>query len=356
MKRLAVAAAMVVAFNCQAQSAATFIAPSPLGIVLTVGTWINDIGSRNKVYLVQVKGIGRTEAEARKEGFKVAVENAVGTLVLSESQVTNQDVARRDIIEYSSGFVTKYTVLEKQQHEGQAVVFMDVYVSESKIANRLMNKSENLSIVEGSQLHATVSTLQNQTRNGDKVISAVLNDYPSKAFNILNQPVSLVRNQDRTISIHIPYTMEWNKDYLRSLGEAISRTNEGVDYYNRSGAYRIVVREGNRFTGKSWDTWTADRKRYDQFFIAMDNQPKIKVSVTNAANRVVYEKCVDAVDPFVELVDNRVVIEGSVKTSNRKIIAPGIDERMLPEMTRLNLSVVRSCAPDRAFAQAARIE
>lgn len=356
MKRLTAVAAVILALNCEAQTAINLLAPSPVGIVLSVGTWIHEINSRSRVYLVQVKGIGRTEAEARKEGFKVAVENAIGTLVLSESQISNQEVSRRDIIEYSSGFVSKYTVLEKQQHQGQVIVFMDVYVSESKIANRLMNKSENVSVVEGNQLYATVSTLQNQTRNGDRVIDAVLNDYPSKAFNIQNQPVSLVRNQDRTISIHIPYTMQWNKDYVRSLGEAISITNEGVDYYSRSGAYRIVVREGSVMFGKTWDTWTADRKRYDQFFTAMDNQPKIKVSVTNAANRVVYEKCVDVVDPFVELVDNRVVIEGSAKTSGKKIIAPGIDERMLPEMTRLNLSVVRSCMPDRAFAQAARIE
>jgi hypothetical protein len=355
MKQLTAVAAVILTLNCQAQTALNLITPSPVGIVLSVGTWMYEMNSRSRVYLVQVKGMGRTEAEARKEGFKVAVENAVGTLVLSETQVTNQDVARRDIIEYSSGYVSKYTVLEKQQHQGQVVVFMDVYVSESKIANRLMNKSENVSVVEGNQLYATVSTLQNQTRNGDRVIEAVLNDYPSKAFNIQNQTISLVRNQDRTISIHIPYTMQWNKDYIYSLGEAISRTNEGVSYSNRSSAYRIVVREGSIMFGKTWDTWTADRKRYDQFFIAMDNQPKIKVSVMNAANRVVYEKCVDAVDQFVELVDNRVVIEGSVKTS-KKIVTPGIDERMLPEMTRLNLSVVRSCMPDRAFAQAARIE
>lgn len=356
MKRLAVVAAVLFSLNCPAQTTPlTILSPSPLGVVLTIGSWISDVGSRDKVYRVQVKGIGRNEAEARKEGFKVAIENAVGSLVLSESQVTNNDVARRDIIEYSSGYVSRYNVIEKQQQQGQVVVVMDVYVSQSKIANRLMNKSENVSAVEGTQLQAAVSTLQRQTINGDKVINAVLNDYPYKAFNIQNQSISLVRNPDRTISMHIPYVMEWNRDYLKALGEAITRTNEGVDYYDRGGAFRIVVREGNRFIGKSYDTWTADRNRYDQFFIAMDAPPKIKVSVTNPANRVVYEKCVDAVDQFVELVDNRVVVDGSIRTS-KKIIAPGIDERMLPEMTRLNLSVVRSCTPERAFALVARIE
>lgn len=351
MKNAVALALLLVAINGNAQNTAALLTPSPLGIALTVGTWIHDIGTKSKVYQVQVKGIGRTEEEARKEGFKVAVENAVGTLILSESQINNEDVARREIIEYSSGYVTKYKVLEKRSEGQMVVLLMDVSVSESKIANRLLNRSEKVSVLEGSQLHVSVSTLQRQTENGDRVINAILNDYPSKAFHIQNQAVSLVRNDDRTISIHIPYTMQWSKDYLRALGEAISKTNESVSYYDRSNAYRVVVYEGNWLLSKSWDTWTADRKRYQQFLIAMDNQPKIKVSITNAAGRVVYETCVDTVDPFVELVDNRVVVEGRVKASSRKIVASNITESMLPEMTRLNLSVVRNCGADRRLAR-----
>ena len=47
---------------------------APIGVALTVGSWIVERGSGEKVYFVKVNGVGKTEKQAREDGFKVQVD------------------------------------------------------------------------------------------------------------------------------------------------------------------------------------------------------------------------------------------------------------------------------------------
>ena len=81
---------------------------SGISTAVNIGKWITQ-GSK-KVYYVQVEGQGSTFEDAKQQAFKIAVERAVGSLVLNETEVANQDVVRNDVIMYSSGMVEKYVI------------------------------------------------------------------------------------------------------------------------------------------------------------------------------------------------------------------------------------------------------
>ena len=72
------------------------IMPSPLGIILTVGQWIYN--GTEKVYYIEVEGEGPTPEEARLNGFRLAVEQSVGSIIASETEVRNERAIRDEII------------------------------------------------------------------------------------------------------------------------------------------------------------------------------------------------------------------------------------------------------------------
>lgn len=345
MKRLIVALVASFAITCYGQTSyLNLLSPSPIGIALSAGAWIYDNASKDRVYFIKVKGVGANQKEAREDGFKVAIDNAVGSMLLSESTISDGAVIKKEIIQYSSGYVQRYEVTGKQQVGNDVVVYMDVYVSHSKIAKRLTNNNKVASRIDSQQLDASVSTLQRQTKDGDRVILAILNDYPEKAFTIENKQLSLVRNSDRSISLHVPYKMKWSTSYVEALGEAIVKTKEEVDYHNRQSAFRIVARaEGVLFLDRSWESWTFDRKRYDLFLDAFYKRvPMVRVVVHNNQNRIVYDQCFETDSGFTEVLDNRVVIEGSHTPNNQKAIINNINENTLSDLQKVSLSIVRS--------------
>ena len=143
MKKLIVAAVLAVSTAVHALN------PS---VVITVGQWL--IKSSDRVYYVQVEGRGHTESEARRNGFALAVEQAVGTLVLSEREAVQQKLTRQEVTNYSSGYVDNFKILNKTIHGNEVTVTMDVWVAHSAIANRLFGRSEVAGQVDGARIGA----------------------------------------------------------------------------------------------------------------------------------------------------------------------------------------------------------
>jgi hypothetical protein len=107
---------------------------------LTIGKWITT--DSKKVYYVQVRSEGYTPDEARRNGFSYAIDQAVGSIVVSEKEI-NGDLVRNDIINYSSGYVENFKVLNTTAQGNKYVVVQDVWVSHSKIAERALVLGES---------------------------------------------------------------------------------------------------------------------------------------------------------------------------------------------------------------------
>lgn len=323
--------------NASAQSNNLFY-PSPLGIILSAGKLMYDHDS-NREHLVTVKSSGKTEAEARANAFQLAVEYTVGQLVLSEQEVSNNQVVRNDTIQYSSGYVSRYHVKNKELDSGNVVLVTDVYVKQSKISHRLVNHSTDKSRVDSKNLAAQVRTAVDQTRTGDRVLKTVLNDYPLRAFNITHKDVYVERN-NRSLDMVIPITLTWNVEYLQSVGEALQAVNEGVENRDRKHAYRLVSRLPGLFS-RTYDVWTADYKRYalfnDTFSVV-----GIKTQIFDESGKVLIEKCVEPQHSLTSFFSNQIIIDGRSKLEH-KLTFEGLSEEKLDGMSRISITAVRQC-------------
>lgn len=360
MRQWAVALICAISFSAQAQSVpinAQMFMPSPLGIVITVGRWI--MQDNQRTYYIRVRGEGPDSASARQNAFRLAVEQAVGTLILSETQVRDQRIVRNEIITYASGFVDRYTIVNADSVNGLNRITMDVWVSESKIANRLLNESVGTGTIDGGRLALQVETLQHEHTSGDRVLETVLRDFPSRAFDVQLDRTQVELGSLRNLKIDIPFTLSWNKTYLNSLFESLRRT-------------------GTERVNCWWPTPDCSRRQQQQFTIngvafndmvrpaavvkhmAVDHKPAVELTIVDIHGQALIRTCqlflFSNIENMPYHVPNRyffrvnqqsVQIDGDYKATGRFAINLGTDAKDLRTAHRINVRVVpeKQCVP-----------
>lgn len=197
--------------------------PHPVSIVLTVGHWLTQ--DSKKLYYVEVKSRARDFESAKAEGFRLAVEHAVGTLVLSETETANSRINRDDIITYASGYVDRFEITDRTNVGNSVELTMKVWVTHSAIANRLLNTSETSGQIDGERVATNIATITHERRSGDRIISTILTDFPKRSFDIELEPTKVIYDNNRRGQMKIEFYMRWNKLYLNSLAEALKTVN-----------------------------------------------------------------------------------------------------------------------------------
>jgi len=371
MKLALVAAACVAALAgpAAAQSSASFFVPGPISIVLQVGRWLTQDSKR--VYSIEVESSGATFDAAKNEGFRLAVEQAVGSLVTAEAQVRNGAAVRQETIAYSSGYVDRFEIQDRLEARGRVTVRMRVWVSHSAIADRLLYQSQTSTGIDGSRAATAVSTVLQERQTGDRLAGAVLADFPQRAFDVTADSVRVSLDRNRDVRLEVPYRIRWNYTYLTSLAETLGATAQqsGAGFCDRhpqdrgcvSASYVRVI-SGNPPAGSGrWRGWNEtygyqDSVRVDQIRQAVASAlPRVMITVLDDSGRVLYRQCrqhpeldhdIGTRAPNMYFAEFhwspvRTVINGDLVIRAQESINIGSDTRLLENMYRVDLQVVR---------------
>jgi len=294
---LAGALALAPAPSLPQSNPATVLLPSPLSVILMVGRWLSEPG-QPRVYYIRVQARGNTESEARREAYKRAIEEAIGSLVTSEAVVVNQELQRREIIEYSSGYIDRFKVLNQYHDGGHFVVDMDVWVKHSQIADRLLIKSESSGRIDGLRIQEQVQSLNYERDQGTRVLSVVMADYPERAYDIKNQDLE-VRYVNRQAEITVKFDLDLNASYLYALWETLKNTSQSATpgYCGQGCREPYVVHmigRHNRFLFNRWEYTfgLTESDRLDTIWQAMiASQPAVKVTLRDGGGQAVHSSC-----------------------------------------------------------------
>ncbi len=202
-----------------AQADLRWLVPSPVSILLTLGAWTKK--DRVEVFYVRAQGHGRTESQAREAAFRLAVNQAVGSLLLSHQHVENSEVIRNEIINYSSGHIHDFEILERTENNNGYIVVADVWVRRSLIADRLLNESRDAAQIEGGRIAAQIDSLSHKNRSAAQVLESVLLDFPQRSFDVDVGNTRVVINSNRSHFLIVPVEVRWARGYLTSLAEAV---------------------------------------------------------------------------------------------------------------------------------------
>jgi hypothetical protein len=252
-----------------------------------VGKWIYDATTKQQVYYVEVAGEGTTPAQARDNGFRLATEMALGSLISSETEVRNGRIQRDEIISYSAGFVERFEIVETRPGNYGSTVVMKVWIKRSALADRLLNRSEQSGEINGARASVQLQTLNTERATGDRLLQTVLNDFPKRAFDIALDPADIVRN-NRGAGIEIPFAITWNQDYLKSLWTAVEATSQKTS----NQVATIGVNSGGLFRGYGGQAQYDDTRKYELLVNRMVmSAPSVLVTIRNAQRNILYSAC-----------------------------------------------------------------
>lgn len=221
MKRVLAALLIVCSISAWAVDLASLVTPSPIGIVIAFRSYFKD---QNKVYYIQVKTQASTFEQAKQQAFRLASEQVAGTVVLSESELHNNNIARNEIITYSSGIVDEYRIVNRADQTGQVYLTMDIWIAESAMSQRLLAKSATEKEINGDQLGTRAQSILEEHQRGDDIFRAVLRDFPKRAFLVRSSQPKLAMDYNRNIMLSVDVNVNWDKKYTDAFYEAAQRT------------------------------------------------------------------------------------------------------------------------------------
>lgn len=285
--RRAIAALTCVAVIGSAQAFdPRLLMPNPISVAITVGQWM--MKDRVETYYLRVQAAGRDEEDARNQAFRLAVNQAVGSLLVSETEVRNQNLVRHEIINYSSGYVHDFKILKRYNDGRDIVIEIDVWVRKSQLADRLLNKSVDAGAVEGGRISQQIASIQRERETGDRLLSTVLADFPQRSFDISVLPTQVIYDQNRRAVLQVPFQLAWNQLYVTSLEESIKAINQRKDCGNwfSNCQYNTMIRAGN-VSG-----YFDDRVAYDMMHREIIiSRPSVLLSIRDTMGQVRYKKC-----------------------------------------------------------------
>lgn len=217
MKRVIASVLAALSFNAVALDAATVLMPSPLSLVLAYNTYVKD---SKKVYYIRVQSQARDFEQAKKQAFRLASEQVAGTVVLSESELRNSNLTRDEIVTYSSGLIDEYKIINRIDEPGYVKLTMDVWITESVMAQRLLAKSATEKGINGDALATRTESILNERQRGDEIIRTILRDYPKRAFEIKIDPAKISMDANRNTIVSVRWNATWDNRYVAAFTDA----------------------------------------------------------------------------------------------------------------------------------------
>jgi hypothetical protein len=219
---------MAAALTVQAAaSTPSWLMPNAWTIGIHLAQWL--MKDEKKVYYVEVTSQGRDVLEAREQAFRMAVEQAVGSVISTDSRVQLGRLQKDDIIVYSSGFVEEYELVDTRQVGNMIQIKMRVWVSHNKLANRLLSESRAEGLVEGGRISTQIESFQQERQSADRLLNSVLADFPQRGFDMSVGRTRVSVDEQRRTILEVPVTVKWSRHYLDSMAEAIRSINQRSD-------------------------------------------------------------------------------------------------------------------------------
>ena len=342
MKILTVIAASVMLFVTPVWSSPWW-QPSSLSVALTVGQWL--IRDQVQVFYLQVQASGADQQQARDQAFRLAVEQAVGSLLVSETEVRNNDVMRNEILNYSSGYVHDFKIVSEKRAANGIELVIDVWVKHSTIADRVLHIGRDSAKLESDRIAEQIRSIQHERAMADRLLATVLNDFPKRSFDIRLEPSRVLMTPNRQTHLEIPMVIGWNEKYVSSLREVIAQINQRPDcdsWLKTCNLASLISVAG--VTGYFDDTGAYDLMHKEMVM----TQPQIHVRIHDQQGQVRFQGCYSAPEidhanwsnwNFVELGGYKVMINAA--RSKRYVVTVPVDSHLARSLHAINVTLIR---------------
>lgn len=235
---------------------------------------------------IRVTGTGSTQEQALKNAFREAVQIKVGSAILGAREIINDKLSKDEVANYSAGYVDNYKIVDTNTSPEMTKVTVDVWVRHSDMAMHKTNFGKDEKSFNGDRLDAQYDTIKTQRNDANVVYEKIVNDFPSKAFDLkFGRPNPIVHPNNELV-FEIPYQMSWNQAYLKSMREALSIVGDR----KRMSQAKIEVRTEGKFVDTLSSFYFPDNSKQITLVKRL-NELQIRVSMYDEFNKLVLTQC-----------------------------------------------------------------
>lgn len=242
---------------------------------------------------VRVVGIGKSLDEAKQNAFKMAVQYRAGIVMLSDRESRNLELVKNEISAYSAGYVDNFNLLSQKIVNGTYEVILEVFVSDSRISQRLLSKGTSIQNFETERHTEQINSLIHERITGDKLLKQVMDDYPLRAYNIQQLPYKIQFDSQRNLQLFVPYVIQWNINFLNAFVELMNIIEEGKGNITQRypGNVNIVTTQGYTEYQKQYKFFDLIRVNSLRRHFTEDNEVRLQLIVKDWQGRSIGTKC-----------------------------------------------------------------
>lgn len=318
-------------------------------LVIVLALLLSACASSNKPTdnYIRVTGSGSTSQTAREDAFQRAIEISVGSLVLSDFTAVNNKLVRKELGAHSAGYITDFKIItEDLSRNGTFTVTMDVLVHTSRVHERLLSVNRNDQKINGETMYEQYRSYTQSKDTAMRILNQVLNDYPMKAFNVVNPKIVCGPGRDGSSCfrldkfgnavIEVPYEVRWNYNYLRALNEILSYVS---DPGNRGEKFTIISKPPKSFIGSTDHYNFNDVTRLNEIKMRFLGTVYVHANVLDDKGTILFNSCTDIYSvPHIEY--KGFIIRGNDYVSDRLHIKVDKTDK-ISRAQRIELSISR---------------
>lgn len=190
---------------------------------------------------IRVIGIGNTLEEARLDGFRKAVTFRLGEIILTDLRISNNNIVREDLLNFSAGFVKDFKIINQQTDILPFSIEMDVLVESSKIFDRTLGRSDTGLEIDGYNIVNKLNQVKHNRQEASRLLNSLLVDYPAQAYNVEIKQTNFSED-NRRLRLDSVIHITLNEKFLDSLEEILSLIEE-----NKSNSkYSVTISRRNK--------------------------------------------------------------------------------------------------------------
>ena len=241
---------------------------------------------------IRASGTGASFEAAKDAAFRKAIEERVGVLVLGERAIADYRLIKDEILSFSAGYVDDYRVVERKKIGDMWLVTADIWVSSSRITNRIFIGANAREELPGMRAAESFDSFIEQRRQADRLLSKLLSGFPQDALVIKFQGTDVEFDAERNALMTVNYNLGWNQNYLIALAETLAQLEDGAGRNaNPSGKIRLNYQKPEDWLGTLDTFYFKDKILFTQIKDRFKREHiGIRLQIFNN-DTVVFEEC-----------------------------------------------------------------
>jgi len=299
---------------------------------------------------IRVVSSAPTLEQAKELAFREAIQIRVGTIVLSERESSFENTLKDNVSVYSAGYVDDFKIISIVPKNSIVEVTVDVLVADSKLMNQKLSQGKDKKSFDGEKVVTTLNSFLNQKQKGDQLLQTVMGSYPKNAFVINQQPYILSVDSYRNTILKIPYSMQWNNDFIVAMREAMSLLEDNTYKTGAMAPANIIITDKNNTQGdKNWfkfnDIPTLQNVKFE---ITGKKEVRISLDMLDGNGKSLYRQCyapdtiANRKPVFYNMNDRRgiFIFGNGMESGSIQLQIPPAYNSLIQQTSKIELSIV----------------